>query len=660
MSSELIDDLNTRLASSFAQRATFWRHLRVPIIPVQPRSKACTLKNWPEKATTEECQIAQWNRENPAYNLGAVAKPHLGCTFDGDHESIFERIRLETGKELPLTLSSQGSKDFPLGHYHFLQTDFSRRLGNRELNLKDERGVDVKDAKGKKIRLFDFQQNNKYVVEAGSVHPDGYLYRIVNNVARVPIPDWFCEWMESVTVGVPQSQSATDSSSATSTVAQVAARILTRNLSNNTEEANRLLSQSMGFEHRHQADEKFAIWLVRDSGFGSAERREKFESYKLHEDRSGQYTVKTLEKAERFVADKQAKPKRKLFLKVGSMATVENKQLKWLKRHIILAAALNLLVGDPDVGKTLVAIFYIAELSRSGKKIIIICREDDYSSMWKPRLVVAGANLENIHPVFFVGVEGSEEEIPWMLDDAAHLELLEETVLSYKAALCYIDPLADFAGNLNLSLSGDVRKITSALDAIAKRTGAAVLVACHTTKALVDSGIKTASGSFQLMAAVQSSWLLIEDSDVKGQRLMLQGRNKSGKKRGFKYCVESRPWPSAECGAEDLGPGEQSDGVGLVVFKGDTDKDANDILQRKLDKDEPKNKQIRKWLNELLARGPVPNHQCNDEAKIRGFSRDYVSQVCTQEGVVRNGKTWALPEVKEQCRENQLGIAGGE
>jgi hypothetical protein len=141
---------------------------------------------------------------------------------------------------------------------------------------------------------------------------------------------------------------------------------------------------------------------------------------------------------------------------------------------------------------------------------------------------------------------------------------------------------------------------------------------------------------------------------------MLQGRNKSGKKRGFKYCIESRPWPSTECGAEDLEPDEESDGVGLVVFKGVTDKDANEILQRKLDKDEPKNKRIRKWLNELLAGGPVPNNQCNAEASIRGFTRDYVSQVCAQEGVVRNGKTWALPEAKEQRKEHQLDIAKGE
>jgi hypothetical protein len=183
----------------------------------------------------------------------------------------------------------------------------------------------------------------------------------------------------------------------------------------------------------------------------------------------------------------------------------------------------------------------------------------------------------------------------------------------------------------------------------------------HTTKALIDSVIKSAAGSIQLMAAVQVSWLFIEDSDVKGQRLMLQGRNKSGKKRGFKYGIESAPWPP-ECGERDLEKDEEDDGVGLVVFKGQSEADANEILQRKLDRDEPKNKQIRKWLLELLARGPVPYKHCNEEANNRGFARDYVSRVCAELGVIRNGKTWALPEAQppQQPEEKQFDLAEGE
>jgi hypothetical protein len=250
-------------------------------------------------------------------------------------------------------------------------------------------------------------------------------------------------------------------------------------------------------------------------------------------------------------------------------------------------------------------------------------------------------------PVHGIGIEGSDEVIPWFLDEQEHRAALKEVLLSDpEIAACIIDPLADMLGHKDMNKADDIRAVMGPLGRIAQETKVAMIVNVHTTKALIDSVIKSAAGSIQLMAAVQVSWLFIEDSDVKGQRLMLQGRNKSGKKRGFKYRIESAPWP-AECGERDLEEGEEDDGVGLVVFKGPSDADANDILQRKLDKDEPKNKQIRKWLLELLSRGPVPNHDCNREAQNRGFARDYVTRICTELGVVRNGKTWALPETKQ-------------
>lgn len=369
------------------------------------------------------------------------------------------------------------------------------------------------------------------------------------------------------------------------------------------------------------------------------------------------------------------KPSRKLFLKISkSIAEVPAEVLTWLWHNIILAGALNLFVGLPDVGKTLVCIFIIAALTTGrpfpfskkifrARKVLVICREDSYARMWVPRLLAAGADLSMVVPVHGVSVEGNEEILNWYLDEPEHLAVLRDALLADpEIGLCVIDPLADMLGHRDMNKADDIRAVMGPLNKVAQETMVAMVVLVHTTKALIDSVIKSAAGSIQLMAAVQVSWLFIEDSDVKGQRLMLQGRNKSGKKRGFKYWIESAPWP-AECGDRDLEEGEEDDGVGMVVFKAKTDTDANDILQRKLDRDEPKNKLIRKWLLELLARGPVPNKHCNEEAQSRGFTRDYVSQVCAQLGVIRNGKTWMLPDNESETKstqEQQLKIEGDE
>lgn len=432
------------------------------------------------------------------------------------------------------------------------------------------------------------------------------------------------------------------------TATQVADRIMTRELPVGTKEekneANRAFSQSVGFAHRHPADLDFAFYLVKYSGLSQADQLARFEKFKLHAEREDGYNASTFDAARSRVADKET-PKRKLFLNVGCMATVKYKKQNWLKRHILLRAALNLFVGDPDIGKTLVIIYYIAELSLAGKKTVIICREDAYDSVWLPRLIVAGANLEHVHPVFNVKVDldGVVTEDNWMLDNLEHIKLLGQAIREYKAELCLIDPLLDFTGTLNMNLMGDVRAITGPLNEIAQETDAAIVVNCHTTKALVDSAIKAAAGSMQLSGAVPISWLFVKHPHIKNMRLMAQGRNKHGKKRSLKYVIESVPWPEEQCGKEDLLPGEVSDGVGKCVFRGVSDLTAEDVLKLSLQREEPEIERVRRWIIEILAHGPVESHLCWREAKTRGFKRDGVNRACDQLNVARDKKTWTLP-----------------
>lgn len=328
---------------------------------------------------------------------------------------------------------------------------------------------------------------------------------------------------------------------------------------------------------------------------------------------------------------------RKLFLSTGLMSKVAVTVLSWVIDHILLAGALNLFVGDPDIGKTLVAIHYIAKLTNEGKPVVVICREDDYGFVWVPRLRAAGANLDLIIPVFHVGDENDPDyKEDWMLDNPTHLEFLKQLLDVHKPALVLIDPLADFAGKKDLNKHGDVRDLTGPLNKIAKENNVAMVVNAHTTKALIDSAIKSAAGSFQLMAAVQVSWYFMKDPDNEDQRLMLQARNKYGKKRGFKYTIVGVPYP-------DDWPGEKDeDGVGVVTFKGKETRTADELLERHQDKDNSIKTQIRRWLNHMLRNGPVSTQHAGEEMSIRNFNMNTVKDVCRELGVVRDGKTWSM------------------
>ena len=324
---------------------------------------------------------------------------------------------------------------------------------------------------------------------------------------------------------------------------------------------------------------------------------------------------------------------RKLFLSTGVMSKVAVTVLTWVVDHILLAGALNLFVGDPDIGKTLVAIYYIARLSSEGRKSVVICREDDYGFVWVPRLIAAGADLDLVVPVHHVGDENDPEyKEDWMLDNPTHREFLKQLLLKEQPALCLIDPLGDFAGSKDLNKSGDVRELTGPLNKLAKEANTAMVVNAHTTKALIDSAIKSAAGSFQLMAAVQVSWYFMKDPDTDGQRLMLQARNKYGKKRGFKYTVTGVAYPENWPGDKD------EDGIGVVTFKGKETRTADELLERHQDKDNGAKTRIRRWLNEMLANGPVPTQQAGEEMSTRGFNMSTVKDVWRELGVVRDGK----------------------
>lgn len=328
---------------------------------------------------------------------------------------------------------------------------------------------------------------------------------------------------------------------------------------------------------------------------------------------------------------------RKLFLSTGVMGKIEKEVITWAVENVLLKGSLNLFIGDPDVGKTLVAIFYIARLSRQGKKTVVICREDSYSHVWVPRLSAVGADLDLIIPVFGLKAEGETDLIPWMLDSPEHIALLKELLLKEQPELCLIDPIADFAGSKDLNKAQDCRAITGLLNATAQDTNVAMLANCHTTKAIADSVIKTAAGSFQLIAAVAIAWFFMQDPDKEGRRLMLQARNKYGTKRGHRYSISDA---------------SSTDNTGVVRFLGAEYRTADGMLKQMRDFDD---RTVRKWLTGLLESGEKDAEYCNKEAGTRGYDRNMVTKACEQLRVDRSGGKWRMAP-KEPAQQEDISF----
>jgi hypothetical protein len=148
----------------------------IPCIPVPPKEKGTRLVDWPNLATTDLVQLRAWNKENPEYNIGAVATNDGVYILDDDDGLLKERYQADTGNPFPKALLVvKSSKGF---HYYYPQTEKSRATGNI-----------------KKKGAFDLQQNKKYVVGPYSVHPSGAIYTPVESNEVAEDTDALLDWL---------------------------------------------------------------------------------------------------------------------------------------------------------------------------------------------------------------------------------------------------------------------------------------------------------------------------------------------------------------------------------------------------------------------------------------------------------------------------------
>jgi hypothetical protein len=144
--------------------------------------------------------------------------------------------------------------------------------------------------------------------------------------------------------------------------------------------------------------------------------------------------------------------------------------LRTIWRDRLIVGALNLICGQPGVGKSSLTAFIAAELSREGKTIIISNCEDDPGSVTVPRLAVAGAILERVHVI-------PPEDAPLF---PREYEGLEHVIESTRTACVIVDPIG---AHFKPERRAHDRETLRQLAGIGRRTGCAIVAVHHTTKA---------------------------------------------------------------------------------------------------------------------------------------------------------------------------------
>ena len=192
--------------------------------------------------------------------------------------------------------------------------------------------------------------------------------------------------------------------------------------------------------------------------------------------------------------------------------------------------------------------------------------EDNLADTVRPRLDAAGADLDRLHALTGEWVADDEigrREVEISLP--AHLWLLERTIVELDVRLVIVDVLAVYT-----RIKGDVYRdsdmrasILAPLAGMAERTGAAVLLLRHLTKAHGSNPLYAGGGSIAITGAARSMLLAAPHPETEGLRVLASSKsNLSAVASSLTYTLEP---------VEELG-------CARIVWHGETELGASALL----------------------------------------------------------------------------------
>jgi hypothetical protein len=219
------------------------------------------------------------------------------------------------------------------------------------------------------------------------------------------------------------------------------------------------------------------------------------------------------------------------------LADVAPQQVTWLWPGHIPRGKLTLLIGDPGMGKSTLALDFIARVTTGTEwpdgsqaplgNALILSAEDGLADTIRPRLDRLGADPERVQSVQSV-IEGDRESGLTLAHD---LDVLENAITENDVLLVVIDPLSAYLGKLDSFRDDQVRSIIfGPIAAMAERTGVAVVGILHITKAEERRAITRALGSVAFAAAPRAVFAVGADPDDAGRRVFASVKANLGPK----------------------------------------------------------------------------------------------------------------------------------
>lgn len=227
-------------------------------------------------------------------------------------------------------------------------------------------------------------------------------------------------------------------------------------------------------------------------------------------------------------ADHVAEEQAELEIAAIELAGVVPGRVEWLWEPYIPRGMVSMLIGHPGVGKSTMLLDLAARAANGGRwpdgepigrpmRVGLGMIEDDIRRVTVPRLLAAGANLRNV--LAMGGKQGKTGEYAVKLpNDAMKLEAF---IRERKCDLLILDPITAYMGDRDSNAQQEVRDAIQPLSGIAERTGCAVLLSNHTSKAWKERDAAfVGQGSIAFTAVARTQILLVREPQDGDKRVL--------------------------------------------------------------------------------------------------------------------------------------------
>lgn len=343
-------------------------------------------------------------------------------------------------------------------------------------------------------------------------------------------------------------------------------------------------------------------------------------------------------------------------LRVVCMADVQPESIEWLWPHRFPLSKLSILAGMQGQGKSFVTLDMAARISAGTSwpderdqsielgSTIILSLEDGLGDTIRPRLNAAGADSLKIHAIPGVHkVDDSGERTFNVTRDVFLLEELIDKLADVR--LVIVDPLTGYlGGQTDVHRDNEVRAALAPLGDLAARTGVSIIGVMHLRKAPSDQAMFRVLGSVAFTAYARACWLIGEDNEEPGSKLMLPVKlNVAKAAPGLRF--------------EIVDPGR------VVWSQQPVDATAEDVFVARVehpDEAGPKVVAAAEWLQQALANGPQRATELRKQAgencitpRTLDRAKARLGVVASNEGVFGQAWYWSLAESEPPLRERQ-------